>query len=559
MIAPSQHHAVYIHFCSRSHPHLVVGCPRTKSLRCPRLTIMASTRYSLIFPFITIFILRYAASAPDGFTRDECLIIVQEALNDGNITSNSSIFFRDITGLPMSSIERPVLTIGGCEQVCGKGFSWYKDIGPRLNTWLIPIFLLLTNLEVSPLDKRRYLMIAHLLGDPIDSLWSLLTKIEAWSRCRSMAGRLSRHDEQHTRNLATVLGGLEELCGFYLDPYVVYRNIIAGSNLTVLEINRHLGRAAQKLADSRTDERLRTILATVLYFYQLVSSFISTVGGGNTSPPGGRIGITMFMTWIIPSILISNAVGCFTSRRTCFDILEDFTRRVRSDTNLWTELQFEVPDLQRHKTVESFFCSSSHSGAIYTYRPSKWLPFTGHKSDRSPYLLLLLAMTPVLISSIVASVIIWHVPPIGINCRNLLIFTIVVFILLSTIITQALTRLGFSGTLHWNCMIAKDICLAVPSVVLVFLATSGRFNSCYCWSGVYTLGSKARIPLNTFQDFELFDKTTYPILVSICLSLLIAAFAAMMWVGWRGWNIMRWSERERQEEWSRGRLAIAHD
>ena len=511
-------------------------------------------RCSSHYYFLLSLILSGTTIAQHGFNRDNCLATVRDGLQNGTIEANSSIFYRDDLGITMSTVEKPVLTIEGCKEMCGPQFSWYKDVGPRLSTWLIPVFLLLTNMEVSPLDKRRYLMLAHLLGDPIDSLWSLLTKMEAWSRGHFIAKTMPEHGEQHTRNIATVMGGFEELCGFYADPSAVYRKIVGDWSP---ELDLHVSRAAQKLADSRSDERLRTMLATVLYIYQLVSSFIATVGGGNTSPPGGRIGMTMFMTRVIPSILISNAVGCFTSPRTCFDILDTFVRAVNPQKDLWTELQAAVPEYQQHKTVESFFDTLSYSGGIYTYRPNKKLPFKHTKGEHSPYLLLVLAMTPILVSSIVASVIIWHVPPIGINCRNLLVFSFVILIFLSALFTSALAWLGVSGKYHWYLMITKDLCLAVPTVVLVFLATAGRFNSCYCWSAVYTLGRKARIPLNSIPDFELFDKTTYPILVSVCLTLMFVAFAVMMKVCWRGWMILRWSEREKQEEWSRGRLPLS--
>lgn len=506
--------------------------------------------------FLALIALGGIATAQREYNREVCLVTVRDGLQNGTIAANSSIFYRDDSGFIMSTIEKPVLTIIGCKQVCGSGFSWYEDIGPRLSTWLIPVFLLLTNMEVSPLDKRRYLMLAHLLGDPIDSLWSLLTKMEAWSRCHAVARAMSEHGQQHTRNIATVMGGFEELCGFYVDPSVVYEKIVGNPSP---DLDLHVSRAAQKLADSRSDERLRTILATVLYIYQIVSSFIATVGGGNSTPPGGRIGMAMFMTWIIPSVLISNAIGCFTSPRTCFDILNNFVTAVNPEKDLWTELQVTVPGLQHHKDVESFFDSFSYSGAIYTYRPIKKLCFGNSKSENSPYLLLVLAMTPILVSSIVASVIIWHVPPIGLNCRNLLVFSFVILIFLSALLTSILAWIGVSGKRHWYLTITKDLCLAVPTVILVFLATAGRFNNCYCWSAVYTLGSKARIPLNSVPDFELFDKTIYPILVSVCLTLMMVAFAVMMKVCWRGWVVLRWSEKEKQEEWSRTRMPLGRE
>lgn len=460
----------------------------------------------------------------------------------------------------MSNPQKPTLTRVGCEQICGKRFGWYTDIGPRLSTWLIPVLLLTVNMEVAPLDKRRYQMLIHLLGDPIDSLWSLLTKLEAWSRCYFLT---------RDRNLATLVGGFEDLIGFYADPFEVFMDVIEASSLDGTLIGIHIARAAQRLADSRTDERLRTLLSTVLYIYQLVSAFVSTVGGGNTSPPGGRIGITMFMTWVIPSILLSNALGCFTSRRSCFDILDTFVRdinpviekdgRIRDlepRTNLWKELQRTVPEMRRRGSVQNYFDSLCWSGGIYTYRPSKRLVFAATSGNRSPLLLLILAVSPIMISSIIASVILWHTPPIAINCRNLLVFSIVILIYISAFLTWAFS-FRFQGAAHWYAVFIKDVCLAVPFVILVFLAVAGRFNSCWCWSGVYSLGARARIPMNPAADFIHFDKTTYPILVSVCLGLLILSFIVMMMVGWRGWNVMRWSEQERQEVWDRTRPALS--
>ncbi|KAF2682211.1 hypothetical protein K458DRAFT_342637 [Lentithecium fluviatile CBS 122367] len=515
---------------------------------------MADARCSLLraFAYLLVFFVLFT-NAQNGFNRDVCLKRVRDGLDDGTISRNSSIFLRDEDGLPMSEPETPFLTIGGCEQVCGKSFGWYRDVGPRLSTWLIPVLLLISNMEVSPLDKRRYLMILHLLGDPIDSLYSLLLKMEAWSRCHSMARAMCRRSGRRVRNLATVLGGFEELVGFHANPADVYTRIMQSSRVNSVQVDAHIARAAQKLADSRTDERLRTLLATVLYIYQLVSAFIATVGGGNTSPPGGRIGMTMFMTWILPSILISNAIGCFTSRRTCFDILDSFVQQLDSETSLWSELRDAVPELRQYSSVEDFFESFSWSGAIYSYRPSKQLKFSTGPQDRSRSLIFLLALAPIVTSSVVASIILWHTPPIGINCRNLLVFSIIIFMFTSAFFTAATSWAGLHGETHWHVVLVKDACLAIPFVLLVFFATSGLFNSCWCWSGVYSLGAKARVPMNPVADFTLYGRTIYPILVSVCLILLILAFVAMMWMGWRGWNVMRWSEKERQDEWNRAR------
>lgn len=504
-----------------------------------------------------VFLLCFVTvSAEDGFNREICYRKVNSMLENGTLSINDTIFYQGHGQSSMSTPENPILTLDGCYEMCGSKFGWNKDIGPRLSTWLIPVFLLLSNMEVSPLDKRRYLMILHLLGDPIDSLWSLLTKLEAWSRCHHLAQKLCRSREDiRVRNVATVLGGIEDLVGFYDDPAAVFTKIQIQSKVRGDEFKRLTARAALQLADSRTDERLRTMLATTLYVYQIISAFVSTIGGGNITPPGGRIGVTMFMTWIIPSILLSNAIGGFTSRRTCYNVLEIFIEETTGQQDAWFVLQQAAPSLRRHRTVHDYLDTLAWSGAIYSYRPLKTIAFTSCRRDSSHELLLFLAALPIITSSVIASIILWNTPPIAINCRNILIFVMAGLMLVSTLFTSVST-VFFKGSRHWYVMLMKDAVLAIPSIILVFLACVGRFNSCWCWSGVFSLGARARIPLNATPDFVKYNKTIYPILVGICLTLQILAFVVMMWVGWKGWNIMRWSEEEKKEEWRASRRPI---
>jgi hypothetical protein len=498
---------------------------------------------------VVLLLLSAAVANSEGFNRERCYSKVRSMLMEGSLHSNDTCFYRDDFGITHSTPERPVLNLNDCREMCGADFGWYADIGPRLSTWLIPVFLLLSNMEVSPLDKRRYLMILHLLGDPIDSLWSLLLKLEAWSRCYYLAVKsYGLSDAIQVRNVATVLGALEDLVGFYDNPGEVYMRLKALSTVDAQHFDNSVARTAQQLADSRTDDRLRTLLATALYIYQLISAFVTTVGGGSTSPPGGRIGITMFMTWIVPSILLSNAIGGFTSRQTCYSILEVFVQDVTRHQDGWPTVQKIAPSLLDYHSVEHYFENLAWTGAVYSYRPKKVLVFGAGSHDKSPLLLVILAAVPIATASLIASLILWNTPPIAINCRNILIFVITGLVFLSALFTQ-ISSSFFSGARHWHITLAKDTLLGVPSVILIFLACAGRFNSCWCWSGVFSLGSKARVPLNAVPEFAAYNKTTYPILVAVCLAIQCATFAGMIWVGWRGWKLMRWSEEEKKAGW----------
>jgi hypothetical protein len=518
---------------------------------------MANRRPAAVPSLACLLFVLALASTTQALDRGVCKERVSNLLKDGTLTRNDTVFYRDANGNPMSDPDNnPNLTRQGCNEICGTQFDWYVDIGPRLGTWLIPVFLLLSNLEVSPLDKRRYLMILHLLGDPVGSLWSLLLKLEAYSRCYRLAYQAPRPNLRKSRNLATLLGGIEELVGCHTSPLVVYNAIeaqlVPGRPLDVM-----IGRAAQRLADNRTDERLRTLLATALYLYQLLSAFVTVIGGGGLSPPGGRIGTAMFMTWLIPTVLLSNAIGNFPSARTCFDILEDFFTDATDNHDFWSLLKDVVPLLRNYKSFDLYYHDASSSGAIYTCRPSRKVVFSTGPQDRHRYSLLFLAALPIISSAVVASVLLYYTPPVSINCRNFLIFGITLLYLVSFFGTSLIPRLfswfGFSGSASWYAMLAKDALVSIPSVLLIFLSSCGLFNSCWCWSGVYSLGARGRVPLNAVPEFSALNKVTYPVLVGVCLVLQLSVFVAMMWSGWVGWGLMRWSEKEKRTEWERVR------
>ena len=59
------------------------------------------------------------------------------------------------------------------------------DFWSRLTTWVLPSALLISSFPLSPLSfKAQCFQILHFLGDPIDTMNSLLFKI---SMCNSMA------------------------------------------------------------------------------------------------------------------------------------------------------------------------------------------------------------------------------------------------------------------------------------------------------------------------------------------------------------------------------------
>lgn len=279
-----------------------------------------------------------------GFDRDKCYNRTIQWLADGNNSASTEWFHRDpLTSALLDRLDNVELTLSGCKHFCG-GWTFYWDAGPRVTTWVIPILLLLSNIELSPIDKRRFMTIIHALGDPIDSLWSLTHKIYTWHRLYEIGlskcprDPNGRRDKHRARIIATVLAGFEEISGARINNEGYYDMIceklgrLGKSNEDDAMFNEW-HKAARQLADGRTNEFLRTVLAIIVYVFGLISAFSPDVGGGNTTPPGGRIGSAIFLSWLVPVALLSNTIGTFASRRTCLDIMSHFMVAVNPRLN----------------------------------------------------------------------------------------------------------------------------------------------------------------------------------------------------------------------------------
>lgn len=490
--------------------------------------------------------------------RDVCNRQVQDMLTNGTISRDDWIFHRE-GGIPMSDPMNIELTIDGCRATCGAKFDWYSDIGPRLTTWLVPVLLLIGNMFFARLgsDKSAF-VILHLLGDPIDSMWSLLTKAETWSRCHSLAQKhMPGAEEYHVRDRATILAAIEELDGPLSDPYERFQSITSDSKLPPDVLDHLCNETASELADSRTDLIVRAGLAVFSYLYAVVAGFVDAVGGKSSSQPGGRIGTAMFISWLVPAVLLSNSIGGFTSRRTCLRILERFAKTVADaghmDMQLFSKQRRSSKFRRLESTTETDFHSAQvWSGAAYTYRPEKHI-FSGGQKDRSVYALSVLAFLPVAYATTFAFLVIWYTPTTGLTCRHMYIIGIFVAWVLSAVLTHLTWRLHiFRGKYHWYFVLIKDAIIGIPSIAIEILSSSGIFNSCYCWSAVFSRGLANGVVILDPENARRHNgKTWYPGFVGACLGLQLLTFVVMLFVSRHGAILFRRNEDVRQEDFDR--------
>lgn len=362
-----------------------------------------------------------------------------------------------------------ILTLPGCKKLCGAKQRWYFDIGPRLAVWLLPVLLLISNVDLSPLDKKKFLAIVHLLGDLIDSIWSLIDKIDSWDRCQTLAQQCKGLCEPCRKVVATVIAGFEEVQGPRVNLHIYYNTLLEEHNLKTQF--REWRRAAVTLADSRTNELPRTFLAILLYIFQLIAGFVQAVGGGNTSVPGGRLATGVFLSWLLPMVLLSNAIGNFPSRRTCHDTLSFFAEHTGPRLHIPPSQSSLLPghsSLARSCSAD-YYQSLVWSGGIYTFRPWKWQYKSMRQDWRRAALIFLLSILPLCVSMTGGFTILFFSVPSGLKCRHSWLISIFLAWCASAFATSVLNSPRYAtGKYHWYLVLTKDALIAVPSITIIF-------------------------------------------------------------------------------------------
>jgi hypothetical protein len=500
----------------------------------------------LLLSYMLTSILSTATARPwwlGPFDRDGCLTHVTSMLNGNNISmiSNSSLFFHDSDGLLLSkNTTSPILTPSGCEQLCSAYVRPPKNSAPRLIAWLLPIMLLVTNVYYTPIGWQTYLAAFLLMGDPIDSMLSLLSILQGWDLCFAMSlGPQRQRGEQpnpeqakREKSVVIILLSLGDCLSLPNNTDIsqnIYDKWLASSKLSTTQLGALTHKTAAELAECRTSEMLRASSALLLYFFQVLAAFVPAIGG-SPGPSGGMVGPAMLLSWLLPMVLLSNAVGGFDSWRIRRRILSKFLKRVGEHT--WYD---RLPVL-KHSTL-------AYSGGIPLYQPDKFDP----KRARVPIRLFLLATSPVLVAFTTAFAVLYT--PTYLTCRHFLVLFILLLWLLSALVTWTVIRFSpLAANLRWYTILAKDVLICCIVLALLIGTSCGLFTSCWCLSGRWKYDvAQARVYLDPAAQFSRNSGLSYPITVGICFGVQFGIWFCMMSFGWKGFRVWRWSEQEKED------------
>lgn len=480
-----------------------------------------------------------------SFISGECYSTIVARLKHGTLSPNDdTVFYQNKDGVLESDPNATItLTLSGCEEQCGNGFALFSwdDNYDKLSTWLIPVLLFLANMNWTPIGPiYTVCSILHVLGDPIDAIWSLLTKREVARRALQFGlmaypngnGVFETLERQQSIDIATIITVLDEVADKNSPNYET--NLIQQAHeLRRIPANR-MKRLAHELCDVRVFGLFLAIIAILVFWANLGLAFVMAVEA--TNPPGNRVGLAMIFSWLMPLVLLSAETGAYVSRRVCSRILRRYSFVAKYLRQ--AEDGPEGPEAAYH--VQPWL------GVIYTYRPRKWQIFPFPHRDRSPFRLAVIACGFVFLACAAGFAISYDSPTVGLSCRPLSILIFFIFWLFSVGVSSLMSRRGLlRPEVLFRWMMIKDGIIAILVVVPVILFYMGLDNSCWCWSAVFSQGrARAYVQLTVDAQRALNNRYVYP---PVVYGTIIIQLCIYIWVRWNHGDSQQIFQRQDSE------------
>lgn len=483
------------------------------------------------------------------------------------------------------------VTLAACNDKCGTGWNGYSSLETQkcLASWSIPLFLLIGSMHYASLGVVNTIsVIIHLLGDPISSLESLLSKLR----------RLQKHHRRCARDLAYLPLGVQKAVAMILAAYeewdhdipvymvqavqfglkaqknegefAILKDEIEKQEQTKdmfrilkdwLGTSRHFSsskqlqrqrvclQAANELSDCRVSGLVKTLLGLVNYFAALLASFIHIEKGDYNNRTGHTIAYAMLYSWLIASVLLCSLIGGYATKRSSEDALKRLYLRfeaIEVQYNIGGESRETIPAISRlcgsdNHAESSTYQSLEWSGGNSTFRPrqSCW----GNRKLSTSCL----AHLPTLFAVINAFVISYTSPTVGVGCRSISHAFYGASWIASAGITRIIHCTTESAYHQWLYIRIKDSIIAGAHTIVFFMIYCGWFNSCFCWSSWFSLRADAHVVLTPLPMIQQLATTKW---LALSLSSILGQLllVACIWAYFRdGANLFHVSEHERYQ------------
>ena len=435
---------------------------------------------------------------------------------------------------------RPLLTLQGCTNVCG---SWFDpdpadEVFSRFLMWLLPVIILAAHFHFAPLGWKNIAeTLCTIAGNPIGSLWSLLTRLEVSRRAyrRTLAADFER---EVAKDLATVATACDEF-GWH-DPLrqvfralknrvpgaasadlettvngetaeesqtqlllkrlsVVERPVACGLLLDPIE-EYYIACARQELVSHRHDSQLGTWFAIAGLVGAVLAAFFEVWMSRKRNFSTRTVPMVIMTFHLLVIVQLSGSLGSFTSVLGPLDALNRLQRRLDKmyDARNWPQDQ-RLDFVSKIELFDTGFKSpwlrtAPYMGMNPVFRPNKHLRRCEVPSprDRSHYRLLAYSLGFISLSVVTA---ICHsyfqVGNFGFGCRCIMWTCIGIVWLISLsldpvfqyfLLNSNLPRAqSYRKLLHYT--IIKDSIVTVMVALAITAAHVGMLSTCYCYTG----------------------------------------------------------------------------
>ncbi len=274
----------------------------------------------------------------------------------------------------LTNPNRTFLAYDYCQQVCGDGYGIWEvtDILLRFSIWVIPAIVLLGHYHFPQLGVRNMLcVIAHLLADPIDSLWCLLTRIQTHHELFLKAKQLTRPSTAAA--IATVWASYDELnfqdaSGQFIYAMREHSQNPNGGFLAGIEADLPPSRvmgdaanarlvyqiqvAAQRLVFNRAESSTATMFAIFGLTSAMVGAYVRTWSARLDNQTAHTIATVTLLFSIVPLVKLSGNIGAFTSSTAPINIIQSLRADLRSIPGVRGEWfpELNIPHFRRLPT-----------------------------------------------------------------------------------------------------------------------------------------------------------------------------------------------------------------
>lgn len=483
------------------------------------------------------------------------------------------------------------VTLKACNDKCGNEWNGYSSLETQkcLASWSIPLFLLIGSMHYASLGVVNTIsVIIHLLGDPISSFESLLSKIR----------RLQKHHRRCARDLAYLPLGVRKAVAMVLVAYEEWDHDVPvymvqavkfglkpqrdkdESAMLKTEIdnhkqskdmfhmlkewlgtNRHFSSSKQlqrqraclqapnEMSDCRTSGLLKPLLGLLNYTAALTASFIHIEKGHYNNRIGHTIAYAMLYSWLIASVLLCSLIGGYATKWSSEDVLKRLYLRfeaIEVEYSVHGESRESIPAISRLCSSDSYAESSTYhslewSGGNSTFRPrqSCW-------GERKLWTSCL-AHLPTLFAVINAFTISYTSPTVGVGCRSISHALYGVGWIASAGLTRIIHHTTESAYRQWLYIRIKDSIFATAQAIVFFMIYCGWFNTCFCWSAWFSLRAEAHVLLTPSPMIQQLAATKW---LALSLSSILGQvlLVACIWAYFRdGANLFHVSEHERYQ------------